>query len=40
MKNKQAALQRINRIMKFYESRGVNKEKVNLVYRNILKNRL
>ena len=37
MKNKQSPLQRINRIMKFYESRGVNKERVNLVYRNILK---
>ena len=36
-KNKQAPLQRINRIMNYYLSRGANKESVNNVYRNILK---
>lgn len=40
MKNKQSPLQRINRIMEFLHKRGNNKESVNKVYRNILKNRL
>ena len=37
MKNKLSAKQRINRIVNFYLSRGVNKESVNNVKRNILK---
>jgi hypothetical protein len=40
MKNKQTPLQRINRIMKFYYSRGQNRENVNEVYRNIIKQKL
>ena len=32
----QTPLQRINRILAFYYKRGVNKESVNRVYRNIL----
>lgn len=34
---KQSALQRIKRILKFYYDRGQNRESVNKVYRNILK---
>jgi hypothetical protein len=30
-------LQRINRILAFYYKRGINKESVNKVYRNVLK---
>jgi hypothetical protein len=37
MKRKQSPLQRINRIMKYYLLMGVNKERVNLVYRNVIK---
>lgn len=40
MKSKQSPIQRINRIMKFYYLRGQNREKVNNVYRNILKSRI
>lgn len=40
MKSKQSPLQRINRIMNHYRLMGVNKENVNKVYRNVLKNRL
>ena len=40
MKTKQSPLQRINRIMKYYRLMGINKERVNLVYRNVLKSRL
>lgn len=36
-KQKQSPLQRINRIMKYYLDRGANKERVNDVYKNILK---
>jgi hypothetical protein len=36
VKKKQSPLQRINRIMKFYTSRGVNSERVNKVYRKII----
>lgn len=32
----QTPLQRINRILRFYEKRGTNKESVNSVYRKIL----
>jgi len=39
MKSKQTPLQRIKRIMNFYYNRGVNKESVNELYRNILKNK-
>jgi hypothetical protein len=39
MKSKQSALQRINRVVKFYMGRGVNKERVNKVLRNVLKKR-
>jgi len=35
---KQSALQRIRRIIKFYYLRGQNRENVNKVYRNIIKN--
>jgi len=37
MKSKLSPLQRINRIMKYYLDRGTNRERVNLVYRNIVK---
>jgi hypothetical protein len=37
---KQSALQRINRIMKFYYSRGQNRENVNEVFRKIIKQKL
>jgi hypothetical protein len=40
MKKKLSNLQRINRIMDFLWKRGDNKESVNKVYRNILKERL
>lgn len=40
MKQKQSPLARINRVLKFYESRGQNREFVNRVYRSILKNRI
>ena len=33
-------LQRINRILRFYENIGVNKESVNNVYRKIVKLKL
>jgi hypothetical protein len=36
-KQKQSPLQRINRIMKYYLDRGANKERVNEVYKKILK---
>jgi hypothetical protein len=37
---KQSPLQRINRIMKFYYSRGQNREIVNEVFRKIIKQKL
>jgi hypothetical protein len=37
---KQTPLQRINRILAFYYKRGICKESVNKVYRNILKAKL
>ncbi len=37
MKNKQSCLQRINRVMKFNYLRGLNSERVNKVYRKIIK---
>lgn len=37
MKSKQTPLQRIQRIMKFYRERGLNSERVNAVYRKIIK---
>lgn len=37
MKSKESALKRINRVLKFYLSRGTNKEYVNELYRKILK---
>jgi hypothetical protein len=40
MKQKQSPLQRINRIIKFYSERGINKESVNCVYRKIINSRL
>lgn len=40
MKQKQSPLARINRVLKFYESRGQNREFVNRVYISILKNRI
>jgi len=40
MKSKQSALIRINRVLKFYYLRGVNKESVNRVYRNVITQRL
>ena len=30
-------LQRILNVMKYYEKKGVNKEKINLIYRKIIK---
>lgn len=40
MKSKESALKRINRVMKFYYLKGVNKERVNRVYRNVITQRL
>ncbi len=40
MKSKESALKRINRIIKFYYERGQNRERVNIVYRNVITNRL
>ena len=37
---KQTPLQRINRILRFYENRGVNSERANAVYRKIVKLKL
>ena len=37
---KQSALQRIQRIMKFNYNRGLNSERVNAVYRKIIKQKL
>lgn len=36
VKKKQSPLQRVNRIMKFYELRGLNSERVNSIYRRII----
>lgn len=36
MKKQLSPKQRINRIMDFYHKRGVNKERVNNVYRKII----
>ena len=33
----QTPYQRIKRILKFYENRGVNKENINIIYRQIIK---
>jgi hypothetical protein len=38
-KAKQSPLKRINRVMKYYLDRGANKERVNDVYKKILKNK-
>lgn len=40
MKSKESPLKRINRVLKFYLERGVNKERVNKVYRNVITQRL
>lgn len=40
MKAKQTALQRIQRIIKFNYNRGLNSERVNTVYRKIIKQKL
>jgi hypothetical protein len=37
---KQSNYQRIKRIMNFYHSRGQNREKVNEIYRKIIKEKL
>jgi hypothetical protein len=37
---KQSPLQRIQRIMKFYYSRGQNRENVNEIYRKIIKTKI
>jgi hypothetical protein len=36
-KNRFKPLTRINRVLEFYHSRGINSERVNKVYRNIIK---
>ena len=36
-KQKQSELQRIKRVMKFYYNRGVNSERINNLYKQILK---
>jgi len=36
---KQTALQRIKRVMNFYYKRGHNSERINTLYKKILKNR-
>lgn len=40
MKSKQSPLARINRVIKFYQERGQNREFVNRVYRNVITKRL
>jgi hypothetical protein len=40
MKSKEPAIKRINRVMKFYELRGQNRERINSLYRKIVKLRL
>lgn len=40
MKSKESPLKRINRVLKFYLERGVNKERVNKVYHNVITQRL
>ena len=40
MKSTQSPLQRINRVMKYYLDRGTNSERVNKVYRNIIREKL
>jgi len=40
MKSKQTPLQRIQRIMKFNYNRGLNSERVNAIYRKIIKLKL
>jgi hypothetical protein len=40
MRSTQSELQRINRVMKHNHNRGLNSERVNEVYRAILKKRL
>lgn len=40
MKSKQSPLVRINRVIKFYTDRGQNREFVNSVYRNIVKQKI
>ncbi len=40
MKSKESPLKRINRVTAFYHSRGQNRERVNLVYRNVINKRL
>jgi len=40
MKSKQSPLQRINRILNHLIKRGLNSERVNRVYRNIITKRL
>lgn len=39
MSNKQSNLQRIQRIMNFYLKRGVNKERINEIYKKIINNK-
>lgn len=39
MSNKQSHLQRIQRIMNFYLKRGVNKERINEIYKKIINNK-
>lgn len=39
-KSKESAIKRINRVIAFYHSRGQNRERVNLVYRNVITQRL
>ncbi len=36
----QSELQRIKRVLKFYELRGINKESINKIYRSIIKQKL
>jgi len=38
MKSKLAPIERITEVMEFYIHRGINSERVNKVYRNIIKN--
>lgn len=40
MKSKDSALKRIKRVISFYHSRGQNRENVNIVYRNVVTQRL
>jgi len=40
VKSKQSPLARINRVMKFYASKGICSERVNNIYRKIIRSKM